>query len=48
MLGLLAAGGDRGGNSVEWKKRWHPEIAEPQVARRSTSGVLAEWMDVGP
>ena len=32
MLGLLAAGGYRGWISVEWEKRWHPEIAEPQVA----------------
>src|SRR3984957_21236295 len=43
MLGLLAAGGYQGWISVEWEKRWHPEIAEPQVALPQHLRVLAEW-----
>ena len=48
MLGLLAAGGYRGWISVEWEKRWHPEIAEPQIALPQHLSVLAEWMEVKP
>jgi sugar phosphate isomerase/epimerase len=48
MLGLLAAGGYRNWISVEWEKRWHPEIAEPEVALPQYRGVLAEWMEVSP
>ena len=48
MLGLLAAGGYRGWISVEWEKRWHPEIAEPQVALPQHLRVLAEWMEMKP
>ena len=32
MLGLLGRAGWRGTISVEWEKRWHPEIAEPEIA----------------
>jgi sugar phosphate isomerase/epimerase len=45
MLGLLAAGGYQGWISVEWEKRWHPEIAEPQIALPQHLRVLAEWME---
>jgi sugar phosphate isomerase/epimerase len=45
MLGLLAAGGYRNWVSVEWEKRWHPEIAEPEVALPQYRRVLAEWME---
>jgi sugar phosphate isomerase/epimerase len=48
MVGLLAAGGYRGWISVEWEKRWHPEIAEPEVALPQHLKVLAEWMEVNP
>jgi sugar phosphate isomerase/epimerase len=46
MLGLLAAGGYRHWISVEWEKRWHPEIAEPEVALRQHLALLAKWMEV--
>ena len=46
MLGLLAAGGYRNWISVEWEKRWHPEIAEPEIALPQHRRVLAEWMEV--
>jgi fatty-acyl-CoA synthase len=48
MLGLLAAGGYRNWISVEWEKRWHPEIEAPEVALPQYRRVLAEWMEVGP
>jgi sugar phosphate isomerase/epimerase len=46
MLGLLAAGGYQGWISVEWEKRWHPEIAEPQIALPQHLRVLTEWMEM--
>jgi sugar phosphate isomerase/epimerase len=48
MLGLLAAGGYQNWISVEWEKRWHPEIEAPEVALPQYRRVLAEWMEVGP
>ena len=48
MLRLLAAGGYPNWISVEWEKRWHPEIAEPEVALPQYRSVLAEWMEVSP
>jgi sugar phosphate isomerase/epimerase len=46
MLGLLAAGGYPHWISVEWEKRWHPEIAEPEVALPQHLEVLANWLEV--
>jgi sugar phosphate isomerase/epimerase len=48
MLGLLTVGGYRNWISVEWEKRWHPEIAEPGAALPQYHRVLAEWMEVNP
>jgi sugar phosphate isomerase/epimerase len=48
MLGLLAADGYPNWISVEWEKRWHPEIEEPEVALPQHLRVLAEWMEEGP
>ena len=45
MLGLLAAGGYRGWISVEWEKRWHPEIEEPEAALPQHLALLAKWME---
>ena len=47
MLGLLTAGGYRGWISVEWEKRWHPEIEEPEVALPQHLERLNSWLD-GP
>lgn len=44
MLALLSAGGYQGWVSVEWEKRWHPEIAEPEVALPQHLTVLGTWM----
>jgi len=46
MLGLLAATGYRHWISVEWEKRWHPEIEEPEVALPQHLALLTEWMEV--
>jgi sugar phosphate isomerase/epimerase len=44
MLGLLAAGGYPGWISVEWEKRWHPEIEPPEVALPQHLAVLRTWI----
>ena len=48
ILGLLAAGGYQHWVSVEWEKRWHPEIEAPEVALPQYRRVLAGWMQVTP
>ena len=45
MLGLLAAGGYRHWISVEWEKRWHPEIEEPEVALPQHLDLLRAWLE---
>jgi sugar phosphate isomerase/epimerase len=44
MLRLLTAGGYQGWLSVEWEKRWHPEIEEPEVALPQHLELLRTWM----
>jgi len=44
MLALLSAGGYQGWVSVEWEKRWHPEIAEPGLALPQHLAVLGTWI----
>jgi sugar phosphate isomerase/epimerase len=46
MLRLLAAGGYLNWVSVEWEKRWHPEIEAPEVALPQYRRVLADWMEL--
>jgi sugar phosphate isomerase/epimerase len=48
MLRLLAAGGYPGWISVEWEKRWHPEIEAPEVALPQHRRMLAEWTEESP
>jgi sugar phosphate isomerase/epimerase len=48
MLRLLASGGYQGWISVEWEKRWHPEIAEPEVALPQHLEMLAQWKEMTP
>ena len=43
ILGLLDGGGYRGWVSVEWEKRWHPEIEEPEVALPQHLDLLGRW-----
>ena len=45
MLGLLQAAGYPHWISVEWEKRWHPEIEDPEVALPQHLDLLARWLD---
>jgi sugar phosphate isomerase/epimerase len=44
MLALLSGGGYQGWVSVEWEKRWHPEIADPDLALPQHLAVLGTWI----
>jgi sugar phosphate isomerase/epimerase len=44
MLELLHGDGYEGWISVEWEKRWHPEIEEPEVALPQHLSVLSTWL----
>jgi sugar phosphate isomerase/epimerase len=44
MLGLLRAAGYRHWISVEWEKRWHPEIEAPEVALPQHLDLLTRWL----
>jgi sugar phosphate isomerase/epimerase len=44
MLSLLQAAGYPHWISVEWEKRWHPEIEEPEVALPQHLDLLARWL----
>jgi sugar phosphate isomerase/epimerase len=45
MLELLAAGGYPHWISVEWEKRWHPEIEDPEVALPQHLDLLTKWLE---
>src|SRR5260370_10691408 len=45
MLGLLTARGYPHWISVEWEKRWHPEIEEPEVALPQHLDLLIKWLE---
>jgi sugar phosphate isomerase/epimerase len=47
MLGLLTAGGYPHWISVEWEKRWHPEIEAPEIALPQHLDLLAAWLESG-
>lgn len=40
---LLYAKGYRGYLSAEWEKKWHPEIAEPEVAMPQHAQIMRQW-----
>jgi len=44
MVALLQGGGYEDWISVEWEKRWHPEIDEPWVALPQHLSVLNTWL----
>ncbi len=48
MLGLLVAGGYPHWISVEWEKRWHPEIEEAQEALPQHLDLLVNWLESEP
>jgi hypothetical protein len=39
-------GYDAGWLSVEWEKKWHPELAEPEIALPQHSAKLREYLAV--
>lgn len=41
---VLAKGGYRGYYCLEWEKRWHPEIEEPEVAFPHYAKVMREYL----
>lgn len=43
-LRVLQANGYRGWLTVEWEKKWHPEIAEPEVAFPQHAELLRTWI----
>jgi len=43
MLTVLASGGYQGWISVEWEKRWHPEIEPPELALPQHLKLLRTW-----
>jgi sugar phosphate isomerase/epimerase len=43
MLDLLDRGGYQGWISVEWEKRWHPEIEDPELALPQHIELLRAW-----
>ena len=45
MIGLLLASGYDGWISVEWEKRWHPEIEAPEVALPQHLELLRTWIE---
>jgi len=46
MLRLLWEGGYRGYLSLEWEKRWHPELEAPEEAFPQYAGKLREYLSL--
>lgn len=44
MLDLLRDGGYKGVLSLEWEKRWHPDIAPPEIAFPQYANALREYL----
>jgi len=44
ILGALASAGYDGWLSVEWEKKWHPDLAEPEIALPQHIEKLREYM----
>jgi sugar phosphate isomerase/epimerase len=43
-LGVLRGAGYEGWLTVEWEKRWHPELAEPELALPRDGATLRRWL----
>jgi sugar phosphate isomerase/epimerase len=48
MLAALRTTGYAGWLSVEWEKKWHPELAGPEVALPEHSAKLREYLSSVP
>jgi len=44
IMHVLVAEGYHGFLSVEWEKKWHPEIEDPEVALPQHAQVLRRWL----
>jgi sugar phosphate isomerase/epimerase len=44
VINLLRQRGYSGYLSVEWEKKWHPEIEEPEIALPQHARLLQEWL----
>lgn len=44
MLAILRAAGYEGWLSVEWEKKWHPELVEPEIALPQHEAKLREYL----
>lgn len=44
VIQLVRAEGYRGDLSIEWEKKWHPEIEEPEIALPQHAKVVRAWM----
>lgn len=45
MLRMLVEGGYRGYAIVEWEKRWHPELLEPEIVLPQYAQKTREWLN---
>jgi len=45
MIGLLRASGYQGWLSLEFEKKWHPELAPPEEALGPQAQILREWVN---
>ncbi|MFZ0215160.1 MAG: sugar phosphate isomerase/epimerase family protein [Candidatus Dormiibacterota bacterium] len=46
-LDVLRRHGYQGWVSVEWEKKWHPEIPEPEIALPQHADLLHQWLSPG-
>lgn len=44
VIGLLRTHGYQGDLSIEWEKKWHPEIEEPEIALPQHAQIVRTWM----
>lgn len=47
-LEALVRRGYDGWIAVEWEKKWHPEIAEPEIALPQHATLLRQWLGAAP
>jgi hypothetical protein len=43
-VSLLPGAGYEGWVSLEFERKWHPELARPEVALRPQIALLREWL----
>lgn len=44
VINLLHVNGYQGYLSIEWEKKWHPDIEEPEIALPQHAQVVRDWM----